>query len=231
MRRYDYISARESLSYGLLQSAGLTNIGLAPDTAFTLPAEYLPLPEGFQENNTVGLNLSPLAAGKESRPGIALANYRKLVQLILNETDCAVALIPHVVWDGNDDRDAMRPLLEEFRASGRVMMIPDCNCMQLKGYIARCRYFIGARTHATIAAYSSGVPTLVLGYSLKSRGIATDLFGTDEHYVLPVQQVAPDARRAARLELCREVDEVKHLLVRKRRQAHHRAPAQAVHPI
>lgn len=189
MRRYDYISARESLSYGLLQSAGLTNIGLAPDTAFTLPAEYLPLPEGFQENNTVGLNLSPLAAGKESRPGIALANYRKLVQLILNETDCAVALIPHVVWDGNDDRDAMRPLLEEFRASGRVMMIPDCNCMQLKGYIARCRYFIGARTHATIAAYSSGVPTLVLGYSLKSRGIATDLFGTDEHYVLPVQQL------------------------------------------
>ena len=152
-------------------------------------AEYLPLPEGFQENNTVGLNLSPLAAGKESRPGIALANYRKLVQLILNETDCAVALIPHVVWDGNDDRDAMRPLLEEFQASGRVMMIPDCNCMQLKGYIARCRYFIGARTHATIAAYSSGVPTLVLGYSLKSRGIATDLFGTDEHYVLPVQQL------------------------------------------
>ncbi len=189
MRRYDYISARDSLSFGLLQSAGLTNIGLAPDTAFTLPAEYLPLPEGFQENNTVGLNLSPLAAGKESRPGIALTNYRKLVQLILNETDCAVALIPHVVWDGNDDRDALRPLLEEFQASGRVMMIPDCNCMQLKGYIARCRFFIGARTHATIAAYSSGVPTLVLGYSLKSRGIATDLFGTDEHYVLPVQQL------------------------------------------
>ena len=49
--------------------------------------------------------------------------------------------------------------------------------------------FIGARTHATIAAYSSCVPTLVLGYSVKSRGIAKDLFGTEEHYVLPVQNL------------------------------------------
>ena len=59
--------------------------------------------------------------------------------------------------------------------------------MELKGYIARCRMFIGARTHSTIAAYSQCVPTLVLGYSVKSRGIARDLFGSEEHYVIPVQ--------------------------------------------
>ena len=47
--------------------------------------------------------------------------------------------------------------------------------------------FIGARTHATIAAYSTGVPTLVAGYSVKARGIAKDIFGTDQNYVLPVQ--------------------------------------------
>ena len=37
--------------------------------------------------------------------------------------------------------------------------------------------FVGARTHATIAAYSSSVPVMVLGYSIKSKGIAEDLFG------------------------------------------------------
>lgn len=68
-------------------------------------------------------------------------------------------------------------------------MIEDCNCMQLKGYISRCRFFIGARTHATIAAYSTFVPTLVLGYSIKSRGIATDLFGSDENYVISIQDL------------------------------------------
>ena len=50
--------------------------------------------------------------------------------------------------------------------------------------------FIGARTHATIAAYSSCVPTLVVGYSVKARGIARDLFGTEDKYVLPVQKLA-----------------------------------------
>ena len=31
------------------------------------------------------------------------------------------------------------------------------------------------------------MPTLVVGYSVKARGIARDLFGSEEHYVLPVQ--------------------------------------------
>ena len=55
--------------------------------------------------------------------------------------------------------------------------------------ISKCSFFIGARTHATIAAYSTGVPTLVVGYSVKARGIARDLFGTEDGYVLPVQQL------------------------------------------
>lgn len=61
--------------------------------------------------------------------------------------------------------------------------------MELKGYIARCRMFIGSRTHATIAAYSCCVPTVVIGYSVKAKGIAKDLFGTYENYVLPVQAI------------------------------------------
>ena len=68
-------------------------------------------------------------------------------------------------------------------------MVEDHNCMELKGIISRCCFFVGARTHATIAAYSTGVPTLVVGYSVKARGIARDLFSTEEGYVLPVQQM------------------------------------------
>lgn len=49
--------------------------------------------------------------------------------------------------------------------------------------------FIGARTHSTIAAYSQCIPTLVIGYSVKARGIAKDLFGTEENYVFPVQKI------------------------------------------
>lgn len=48
---------------------------------------------------------------------------------------------------------------------------------------------IAARTHASIAAYSQAVPTLVVGYSVKALGIATDLFGTSDNYVIPVQNL------------------------------------------
>ena len=55
--------------------------------------------------------------------------------------------------------------------------------MELKGFIARCRFFVGARTHATIAAYSSCIPTFSVGYSIKAKGIAQDIFGTYKNYV------------------------------------------------
>ncbi len=49
---------------------------------------------------------------------------------------------------------------------------------------------IAARTHASIAGYSTGVPTLVVGYSVKAVGIASDLFGIAINYVLPVNALS-----------------------------------------
>ena len=190
LKQYDYISARESLTFSALQKAGFHNIGLTPDSAFTLGTDRLPLPEGFIENNTVGINLSPLAVRREAGSGIVMQNFLNLIHYILDHTDCSVALIPHVVWQDNDDRTVLKELSDRIACPERVVLIGDHNCEQLKGFIARCRFFVGARTHATIASYSSLVPTLVLGYSVKSRGVATDLFGTDEHYVLPVQTLS-----------------------------------------
>jgi polysaccharide pyruvyl transferase WcaK-like protein len=210
MKQYTYISARESMTYEMLRKAGLTNIGLAPDAAFTLETERLPLPDGFVEGNTIGINLSPLVVRKETADGVVMENFVRLVQYILENTDCSVALIPHVVWQGSDDRTVLKELYQKIGRPDRVVLIGDHNCMQLKGFIARCRFFVGARTHATIAAYSSGVPTLGLGYSVKSRGIAKDLFGTDEHYVIPVQTLDhPEAMTTAFCRLWAQEQEIR----------------------
>lgn len=151
--------------------------------------EKLPLPDTFIEGKTVGINISPMIQKNETVSGITLKNYIAMIEYILENTDYQIALIPHVVIADNDDRKPIQQLYEMFKASGRICLINDCNCLQLKGFISRCALFIGARTHATIAAYSTCVPTLVVGYSTKAKGIATDLFGTAEHYVLPVQQL------------------------------------------
>lgn len=190
MNRYSCIIARESITMEALKRAGLGEKShLVPDSAFLLNTEKLSLPKGFAEGNTLGLNVSPMVVEREKSAGITMDNYRELIRYVLENTDMSIALIPHVIWKHNDDRKVLRDLYQEFQHTGRVVLIEDCSCEQLKGYISRCRFFIGARTHATIAAYSSQVPTLVLGYSVKARGIAQDLFGTWDNYVVPVQNL------------------------------------------
>ena len=185
---YDLIVARESISYNALAKVN-TNTILASDPAFTLERVDLPLPEKWEENNMVGINASPLILRSAKEENIAFEAYCRLITEILENTNYSIVLIPHVVWKENDDRIPLKNLYTKYADSNRIIMLDDHNCMEMKGYIARCRMFIGARTHATIAAYSSNVPTLVLGYSVKARGIAKDLFGTDSQYVIPVQEM------------------------------------------
>lgn len=186
--RYSLITARETISYNALKAVNQNTV-LVADPAFTLVAEKADLPQGFVPGNTVGINISPMIQKSETIEGITLKNYEVLIEEILNTTDMMIALIPHVVWNSGDDRLVLSQLYERFKDSGRVVLIEDQSCSKLKYIISQCRFFVGARTHATIAAYSTFVPTLVVGYSVKARGIARDLFGSEEHYVLPVQSL------------------------------------------
>lgn len=188
LESYSLITTRESLSYNFLKDIN-KNTYLIPDPAFVLESIELDLPQNFKFKNTIGINISPMIIYNEKKEGITKKNYEYLIDYVLKETDMNIALIPHVIVDWSDDRKPIEELYEKYKHTNRVVKIKDHNCMELKGYISRCRFFIGARTHSTIAAYSSCVPTLVLGYSIKARGIAKDIFGTEENYVLPVQNL------------------------------------------
>jgi len=209
LARYDLITARETITYEALKKIN-PNTVLVADPAFCLKPKTAVLPAGFAPGNTVGLNLSPMAMDLEAVSGIAFENYSRLIQDILDRTDMQVALIPHVIWSEGDDRVPLQRLYDAFADTGRVVMVDDHDCRMLKYLISQCRFFIGARTHSTIAAYSSCIPTLVLGYSVKSRGIARDLFGTEEGYVLPVQDLRErDALSAAFMQILQNETQIK----------------------
>ena len=188
IKSFDLITARETISYEALKKVNPNTVKVT-DPAFILEKTELPLPERFMPENTVGINVSPLIMRYGAEDSVILDNYRYMIRDILENTDMHVCLIPHVVWEDNDDRVPSKVLYDEFCHTGRVCMLDDHNAMELKGFIARCRFFVGARTHATIAAYSTCVPTLVVGYSVKSRGIARDLFGQEDPYVVSVQHL------------------------------------------
>ena len=189
LNRYALICVRERLSYDLLKKHGIrTELVLAPDPAFALEIQETPWPDGREHTNVVGINISHFATEAKG-----VENYRNLIKWILDHTDMEIAMIPHVVFPrdpGNNDLLNIDKLLKLLPESHRIFVVEEAyNCSQLKSLISKCRFFVGARTHATIAAYSTCVPTLVVGYSTKSIGIARDLFGTEEGYVCSVQNM------------------------------------------
>lgn len=189
LKNFSLITARESITYEAMRSAGLDNVVLYPDPAFTLPVGEIKEPMFDNDKDIVGINISPLIRSYETGDNITLRSYVNLVKHILNTTDFNIAFISHVRSKTSDDSNAARAVMEYFPGECRIKLFDDGNALQLKGYISKCRFFVVARTHASIAAYSTYVPTLVVGYSVKARGIAKDIFGTDEGYVIPVQSL------------------------------------------
>lgn len=185
---YDLIVARESITFEAIKSLG-AKVVLFPDPAFQLQAKACQIPFNYKENKVIGINISPHIINCEHKAGMAYRNYTQLINFILKNTDYKIALIPHVVWNTNDDRKINENLYADFNKDKRIFLVEDHGCEELKYIISKCCMFIGARTHATIAAYSSCVPTLVVGYSVKAKGIAKDLFGTDKNYVVNVQNL------------------------------------------
>ena len=188
LSRYHLIVARETISYEALKKVN-DNTVLVCDPAFYLKPKVCQIDPRLESGNVVGINLSPMIVANETVSGMAYENYRQLITRILTETTAVIALIPHVIWKDNDDREVLKQLYHDFNENERIVLVEDHSAPELKYIISKCNFFVGARTHATIAAYSTGVPTLVVGYSVKARGIAKDLFGTEDGYVLPVQNL------------------------------------------
>ena len=214
IEKYSFILARESISFKALKEIN-SNTYLLPDPAFFLPKEEVDIPEGFIPNETVGINLSPLIFKYGNECNI-LNSFIKLIDYILFNSRNQVALIPHVVWHHNDDQKVLYTLYEKYKDNNRVLLIDDHNCMQQKFIISQCKRFVGARTHSTIAAYSTCVPTLVVGYSVKAKGIAKDLFGNIDNYVLPVQNIADSDQLTEKYKwLVEHEEEIKSKLLQK----------------
>lgn len=190
---FDVITVRDPISCEALANSGIQGrIIRCADPAFLLLSEECSLPDDWLAGRMVGLNFSPMVMGSIADKDGTRQAIQQLIEHILTTSEDRIVLIPHVRLPFNDDVDELRPLYKAYKDTGRVLLIDNLqlNAHQLKYIISQCHMFIGARTHATIAAYSTGVPTLAIGYSVKARGIARDLFGNEEGMTVPVKSLA-----------------------------------------
>lgn len=190
---FDAVTARENDTYEAFKKH-LPDIPVYyfSDPAFVMEGMKTNLPECFSAEKVVGVNLSTMAVEAQygSDKSTVLQAYVQMLNWILENTENNILLIPHVMR--GLDLKVLRELYSQFSENGRVYLLDNenLNARELKYIISQCEIYVGARTHSTIAAYSSCVPTLVLGYSVKSIGIARDLFGQYEGYVVPVNTIS-----------------------------------------
>jgi len=193
LRAFDLITARDSLTIQFLAQVGISaSVRHVADPAFAMApmvtetGHFWPVGSGV-----LGLNVSPLLARFRHDGETAVVRWgSELVRTAIDVWGLGVLLIPHVTqpmakeYRLNDDLLVLNRIAELAGRSDHVRVMPSgLNAAETKYVISQCRFFVGARTHSTIAALSSGVPTISVAYSMKAVGINRDIFG-HARYVL-----------------------------------------------
>jgi polysaccharide pyruvyl transferase WcaK-like protein len=198
LRRAAAVWVRDAMSYTHLQAALGPDFDpdrhrLGVDVAVALqarePAELDPGLAGWlapgRDFPLAGLNVSGLLCNHadDARQSFGLAaphtdQIEALARALLkSDPALRLLLLPHVhrpPGTPESDLDAAQRLVGRLGALGseRVRVLDAAlPAAELKWVLSRLDWFAGARMHATIGAFSSGVPTLGLGYSDKAAGV------------------------------------------------------------
>jgi polysaccharide pyruvyl transferase WcaK-like protein len=197
------VFVREDDSAAYLHSIGVSeNVHRVADPAFVMKPE--PVMDGVLGfailEGAVGVNVSPLLArylGLSREQWVVRAG--QIIARVRDVTGRPIVLVPHVVFPpANDDHAFMRDALasaglaDEQGQSDVHLVPPTLNAPRLKWVISRLACFVGARTHATIAAFSAGTPCASIGYSTKSFGINRDVYGHAD-WVVGLDALSPDS--------------------------------------
>lgn len=202
MREAAFVMARDkqSFDYVLQNVPTQKNVKEYIDVAFFLPYKKRVFCKGYIH---VGLNVSALLwnGGYTGNNQFDLkSDYQETIRGIINyflsQSDVMLHLVPHVVVQERhveNDYAVSFDLCEEY-GSDRLVLAPFfLSPVDAKSYIAGLDFFMGARMHSTIAAFSSGVPVVPMAYSRKFNGlfietlqynIIVDLKEMDKHEVL-----------------------------------------------
>jgi polysaccharide pyruvyl transferase WcaK-like protein len=151
------------------------------DVAFALP--FVQPARGKSNAVRVGINVSGLLynGGYKGRNEFGLTlDYRVLVEgvceFFLGQPDIEVYLVPHVISDSfnvENDLWVSEKLIERYP---ELRLAPHFDTpIEAKSFISGLDFFTGARMHACIAAFSSGVPVLPMAYSRKFNGLFNSL--------------------------------------------------------
>jgi len=179
----DIVMARDKQSYDYTKQIAPQQKNLKEyiDVAFFLPFKRMSFDKEFVH---VGLNISALlwhgGYTRDNQFGLKV-DYQKCIRSIIDYflaiPNVIVHLIPHVVIGERDienDYEVSFDLQKEYNQQRIVLSPFFLSPVDAKDYISGMDFFMGARMHSTIAAFSSGVPVVPMAYSRKFNGLFID---------------------------------------------------------
>lgn len=169
----DLVMARDKISATYVENNTDKKCITTTDLAFNLPYKKSGV---FAKDKRikVGINVSGMLY-ENGMENVSLnnklrTNYRKYIETIIDWTikhdKFSVYLIPHV----QNDLLAINRIANQHKGKVHVVDMQSTP-MELKSIISEMDIFIGARMHATIAAFTSGVPCIPVAYSRKFKGV------------------------------------------------------------
>lgn len=156
------------------------------DVAFFMPYKKMVF---HNECIHVGLNISALlwnGGYTQSNQFVLAVDYKtlvyKIIDFFLSQENIKLHLVAHVV--GNErhienDYAVACDIHNCFQTDKIVLAPMFFDPISAKGYISGLNFFVGARMHAAIAAFSSKVPVFPLAYSRKFNGLFIDTLEYD----------------------------------------------------
>ncbi len=180
--RAAHVFARDPISLALTRRiAPRARASQVIDVAFALP--FTRQPRATDGTVRIGFSVSGLllsggyGGGNEYGLGFDFAALtRRLIESFLAMPGVEVHLIAHVYapeMPRDDDAHAIDTLHAEYP---RTVRAPDfASPSDAKSYISGLDFLTGGRMHATIAAFSSGVPLVPISYSNKFEGLYAGL--------------------------------------------------------
>jgi colanic acid/amylovoran biosynthesis protein len=106
-----------------------------------------------------------------------LEKWVELLRMIREIWGARVIIIPHVQEAYGDDRCIATELLRILNFDkGITVFAEDMTAGEYKGLIGRCDMVIAERMHACIAGISTGICSVAIGYSVKAKGILSQVY-------------------------------------------------------
>jgi len=218
LRMCELITVRESRTMEYLTCLGVTdNIHKVADPAFLLDARE-PITNYdssfFETRPIIGVGMSALFMRQDINWTTYIDTFVGFLKYLRMRYNASFLFVPHVIGEGpaTNDMDICIAVSDCLGHNFEYWMIPsDYNACEMKYCIAKCDYFIGARTHSTIASLSSSVPTISVGYSVKAWGINEEILGS-ARYVIDYRNVTVNSLIELFEKLKSDESEIRHTL-------------------